>query len=163
GQLVPGTRFETAAAVVATVGRQLEQAFPSVNAGYAFALSRPSDRLLFMPGVGNGVFAGIAVLLMLMPAVVLLVAWLNLPDLLLARGPVRRQELAIRSSLGGGRSRLTRQLLTEGLLLALAGGVVGLLLSTWTTRAVLTSLRSALPVAVTLPDVRFDWRILLGT
>ena len=71
---------------------------------------------------------------MVMPAIVLLVACLNLADLLLARGHVRRQEMAIRSSLGGGRGRLTRQLLTEGLLLALAGGAVGLLLSTWATR-----------------------------
>ena len=75
----------------------------------------------------------LAVLLMIMPAVVLLVACLNLADLLLARGLVRRQELAIRSSLGGGRWRLTRQLLTEGLLLASVGGIVGLLLSTWAT------------------------------
>ena len=75
----------------------------------------------------------LALLLMVMPAIVLLVACLNLADLLLARGQVRRQEMAIRSSLGGGRGRLTRQLLTEGLLLALAGGAVGLLLSTWAT------------------------------
>ncbi len=79
---------------------------------------------------------------MLMPVIVLLVACLNLADLLLARGHVRRQELAVRSSLGGGRSRLVRQLLTEGLLLALAGGAVGLWLSTWATEALLASLAS---------------------
>ena len=120
-------------------------------------------RLMFMPGAGRGAFAGLALLLMLMPVVVLLVACLNLADLLLARGHVRRQELAIRSSLGGGRSRLIRQLLTEGLLLALAGGAVGLLLSTWATKALLASLRPLLPVAVSLPDVSLDWRVLLGT
>ncbi len=163
GRLRPGTRVENAAASLATVGRRLEQAFPSVNAGYSLAMSKPSTRLMFMPGAGSGVFAGLALLLMLMPVVVLLVACLNLANLLLARGHVRRQELAIRSSLGGGRSRLTRQLLTEGLLLALAGGGVGLLLSTWATKALLTSLRTVLPVAVTLPDVSLDWRVLLGT
>jgi putative ABC transport system permease protein len=98
-----------------------------------------------------------------MPAIVLLVACLNLADLLLARGYVRRQELAVRSSLGGGRSRLIRQLLTEGLLLALAGGAVGLWLSTWATEALLASLRPMLPIVVTLPDVSLDWRVLLGT
>jgi predicted permease len=118
---------------------------------------------MFMPGAGTGALAGLALLLMLMPVVVLLVACLNLADLLLARGHVRRQELAIRLSLGGGRSRLTRQLLTEGLLLALAGGAVGLWLSTSATKALLASLRPVLPVAVTLPDVGLDWRVLLGT
>ena len=163
GRLRPGIPDETAEAALATVGRRLEQAFPSVNAGYSLDMSRPSTRLMFMPGAGRGAFAGLALLLMLMPVVVLLVACLNLADLLLARGHVRRQELAIRSSLGGGRSRLTRQLLTEGLLLALAGGAVGLLLSTWATKTLLASLRPVLPVAVSLPDVSLDWRVLLGT
>ena len=123
----------------------------------------PTGRLMFMPGAGTGEIAGLVLLLMLMPVIVLLVACLNLADLLLARGHVRRQELAVRSSLGGGRSRLIRQLLTEGFLLALAGGAVGLLLSTWATDALLASLRPMLPVAVTLPDVSLDWRVLLGT
>ena len=163
GRLRPGIPDETAEAALATVGRRLEQAFPSVNAGYSLDLSRPSARLMFMPGAGTGAFAGLALLLMLMPVIVLLVACLNLADLLLARGHVRRQELAVRSSLGGGRSRLVRQLLTEGLLLALAGGAVGLWLSTWATEALLASLRPVLPVAVSLPDVSLDWRVLLGT
>ena len=163
GRLRPGIPDETAEAALATVGRRLEQAFPSVNAGYSLDMSRPSMRLMFMPGAGSGAFAGLALLLMLMPVVVLLVACLNLADLLLARGHVRRQELAVRSSLGGGRSRLIRQLLTEGLLLALAGGAVGLWLSTWATKTLLASLRPLLPVAVSLPDVSLDWRVLLGT
>ena len=71
--------------------------------------------------------------------------------------------MAIRSSLGGGRGRLTRQLLTEGLLLALAGGAVGLLLSTWATDALLASLRPVLPVALSLPELDLDWRVLVGT
>ncbi|HYN06169.1 MAG TPA: ABC transporter permease [Vicinamibacterales bacterium] len=160
GRLRPGISAETAAAALATVGRRLEQAFPSVNAGYSQVMSRPSTRLIFLPG-GSG--AGWALLLMLMPVIVLLVACLNLADLLLARGHVRRQELAVRSSLGGGRSRLIRQLLTEGLLLALAGGAVGLWLSTWATDALLASLGPMLPAVVTLPDVSLDWRVLLGT
>ena len=162
GRLRPGISVEAAATALATMGHRLEQAFPSVNAGYSLAMSKPSGRLIFMPG-GSGGLTGWALLLMLMPVIVLLVACLNLADLLLARGHVRRQELAVRSSLGGGRSRLIRQLLTEGLLLALAGGAVGLWLSTWATDALLASLRPMLPVAVTLPDVSLDWRVLLGT
>ena len=163
GRLRAGTSIETVAPALATVARRLEQAFPAVNAGYTLEMSAPS-RLMFMPGPGSGaVTASLALLLMLMPAIVLLVACLNLADLLLARGHVRRQELAIRSSLGGGRGRLTRQLLTEGLLLALAGGAVGLLLSTWATDALLASLRPVLPVALSLPDLDLDWRVLVGT
>ena len=163
GRLRPGISVETAAATVATVGRRLELAFPSVNGGYSIVMSKPSSRLMFMPGGGSGATAGLALLLMLMPVIVLLVACLNLADLLLARSHVRRQELAIRSSLGGGRSRLTRQLLTEGLLLALTGAAAGLWLSTLATRTLLASLRQVLPVAVSLPDVSLDWRVLLST
>ena len=162
GRLRPGMPVETARAALATIGRRLEQAFPSVNAGYSLAMAKPSGRLIFLPGGSDGL-TGWALLLMLMPVIVLLVACLNLADLLLARGHLRRQELAVRSSLGGGRSRLVRQLLTEGLLLALAGGAVGLWLSTWATEALLASLRPMLPAVVTLPDVSLDWRVLLGT
>jgi predicted permease len=134
-----------------------------MNSGYTFGMSRPS-RLLFMPGAGGGVMvATIGAALMIMPAIVLLVTCLNLADLLMARGQTRRQELAVRSSLGGGKGRLVRQLLTEGVLLALAGGAVGLVLSTWATGALLASLRPVLPVALTLPELDLDWRVLVGT
>jgi putative ABC transport system permease protein len=101
--------------------------------------------------------------LMAMPVIVLLVACLNLADLLLARGHVRRQELAVRASLGGSRGRLTRQLLTEGVLLSLIGGVVGLWLSTWATGALLRALQPLLPAVVVLPSITVDWRVLAGT
>ncbi|HEX7777956.1 MAG TPA: ABC transporter permease, partial [Vicinamibacterales bacterium] len=162
GRLRPGLPVETASAALAIVSGRLEQAFPSVNAGYSLVLARPGGRLIFLPG-GDDELAGPVLLLMLMPAIVLLVACLNLADLLLARGHLRRQELAVRSSLGGGRSRLVRQLLTEGLLLALAGGAAGLWLSTWATGALLASLSPVLPVAVSLPDIGLDSRVLVGT
>ena len=163
GRLRAGTSVETVAPALATVGRRLEQAFPAINVGYTLEMSKPW-RLLFMPGSGSGaITAMLSLLLMSMPVIVLLVACLNLVDLLLARGQIRRQEMAIRSSLGGRRGRLTRQLVTEGLLLALAGGAVGLLLSTWATDALLTSLRPVIPVGVSLPELDLDWRVLVGT
>jgi predicted permease len=164
GRLRPGTSVETVAPAVATVGRRLELAFPTVNAGYTLEVSAPS-RLPFMPGPGSGAATAtrFAFLLMIMPLTVLLVACLNLADLLLARGHVRRRELAIRASLGSGRVRLVRQLLSEGLVLALVGGAVGLVLSAWAANALLASLRPVLPVALSLPELDLDWRVLVST
>ena len=162
GRVRADVPVENVGPALATVARRLEQAFPDVNSGYTLTASPPS-RLLFMPGSGTGINALLAVLLMVMPTIVLLVACLNLADLLLARGHVRRQELAIRSSLGGGRWRITRQLLTEGLLLALAGAVLGTVLSSWATDALMTSLRPMLPVALSLPPLDTDWRVIAGT
>jgi len=162
GRVRAGVPVESAAPAVATVARRLEQSFPDVNAGYTFEASEPM-RLLFMPGARGGAFTLLALTLMIMPVTVLLVACLNLADLLLARGHVRRQELAIRSSLGGGRWRITRQLLTESLLLAFAGGAAGLVLSSWAIEALMTSLGPLLPAAVNLPAIDLDWRVLAGT
>jgi predicted permease len=163
GRLRSDASMDAVGPALTTVGNRLEQAFPAVNTGYTFVMSAPS-RLLFMPGPSNpAVNALLASVLMVMPGIVLLVACLNLANLLLARGHVRQRELAIRSTLGGGRGRLTRQLLTEGLLLALAGGAVGLFISQQATEALAASLRPVLPVAVNLPDLDFDWRVLIGT
>jgi len=153
---------ENVGPALATSARRLEQAFPDVNGGYTLTASPPS-RLLFMPGSGSAITALLALLLMVMPAIVLLVACLNLADLLLARGHIRRQELAIRSSLGGGRWRITRQLLTEGMLLAFAGAAAGAVLSSWATDAVMASIRPVLPVALSLPALDIDWRVIAGT
>ncbi|HKE87076.1 MAG TPA: ABC transporter permease [Vicinamibacterales bacterium] len=163
GRRRDGVAVESVPPALATVASRLEQAFPAINGGLTFEIAEPM-RLLFMPGPGSRArTALLSLLLMIMPAIVLLVACLNLADLLLARGHVRRQELAIRASLGGGRWRLTRQLLTEGALLSLIGGAVGLWLSTWGTSAAVAALRPVLPVALALPEIAIDWRVLTGT
>ena len=105
----------------------------------------------------------IAVLLSSMAAIVLLIGCLNLANMLLARGHARRQEIAIRQSLGGGRRRVIRQLLTEGLLLSIAGSAIGLVVADWAINALMVSVMPMVPFDVNLPELAVDGRVLAAT
>jgi predicted permease len=114
-------------------------------------------------------FRGVIVLLMGVIGLVLLIVCANLTNMLLARGNMRRHEIAVRRALGATRTRLLRQLLTEYLVLALIGGGLGLLLSIWTShllQVTLTQMVQSLPmlggVAFTLP-LSPDYRVVIYT
>jgi predicted permease len=148
GRLKPGMTAAAAAPALKTLAANLEQAWPVEQKEQTFmveTLSRFS--LSTRPSSGNNV-KRLAPLLFGMSGVVLLVACLNLANMLLARGAARRKEIAIRLALGGSRWRIVRQLLIEGLVLALAGGFFGLLLGLWSSDLLVASLGKKLPIDI---------------
>ena len=162
GRLKAGITPAAAAARLDALSRQLEAAYPVDNKDQVLTISPlPRMSTSTSPGTdkGLGVAAG---LLMGLAGVVLLIACLNIANMLLARGTARRKELAIRLAVGGARGRIIRQLLTESLLLALAGATGGLVLAFWSTRALVASLQSIMPLAL-LFDPRPDTIVMLAT
>ena len=153
GRLKPGVTQAQAQADMDRVMRDLAAAYPDVNRGHGASLI-PLKELL----VGDIRL----ILWMLLGAVgfVLLIACVNVSNLLLARSTGRTREFAIRSALGASRWRLLRQLLTESLLLAFVGGGLGLLLAGWGTRAALAVLPTTLPRA---DEIVLDARVLFFT
>ena len=107
-------------------------------------------------------FTTASAVLVSMAGIVLLVACLNLANMFLARGAARRTEIAIRQSLGGGRARILRQLLTEGFLISLAGGAVGLVLGVWAARWVVASIVPVLPFGGFALDVVLGPRVVVA-
>ena len=123
-RLEPSLSPDQAASSAAVLARQIEQAHPESNKGVGINLVSLNDQVVgdIRPG-----------LLVLLGAVgfVLLIACVNIANLLLARGSGRGREIAVRMALGAMRGRVVRQLLTESVLLAAIGGAIGVLLGVW--------------------------------
>ena len=159
GRLKPGVEPETAQANVALIGERLQREYPDDNQGRSFALQPIAETTVF----NRGAVAAGTTMLMATVGVVLLIACANVANLLLARATERRKEIAIRLAMGIGRGRLIRQLLTESLLVSLAGGALGLGLA-YATRSSLMGLLGALPGGPNLQlDLAIDSRVLLFT
>ncbi len=153
GRMKPGVSFAQAKDDMGRVSRNLAVAYPNKNKGIAAAL------ITFKQTTVGDIQP---FLLALLAAVgfVLLIACVNVANLLLARSTARSREFAIRASLGAGQGRLVRQLLTESILLALIGGGLGIVLASWATQAALSRLPLAMPRA---GEVGLDSHVLIFT
>ena len=156
-RLAPGATIASAQPALAAAGAQMAQAYPADNRDYDLSIA-PLARLSVSPRPQtDGPIAAVAGALLSMSGLVLLIAAFNLANMLLARGRSRRKEIAVRLAIGGSRARIARQLLTEGLVLSLAGGAAGLVLAMWGSGLLVAMLAPISPVALsfdTTPDVR---------
>ncbi|MGA7854099.1 MAG: ABC transporter permease [Candidatus Acidiferrales bacterium] len=154
-RLRPGVTLAQAQAALAVVSQRLSQDHPDSDKdmtvqAYPELRARPNPDPNNTVLTVGGLFLGLA-------GMVLLLACVNVANILLVRATVREREMAIRAALGAARIRLIRQLLTESVVLALLGGVAGMLLGFWGSSAL-----SSINIQTDLPinfDFGFDWRV----
>lgn len=150
-RLAPGVAFEEADSEVATIAARLADEYPETNTDRSARVEPVADRLV-------GAVRTPMLVLLAAVGVVLLIAAVNVANLLLARVAPREREVAVRASIGAGRGRLIRQLLTESLVLSMLGGALGVGLAVFGVRLLVAGAPEGIP---RLTDVAVNGRVLL--
>lgn len=157
GRLKPGVTPAQARAEMDAIGTHLQEEYPKENANGSATVSSLGE--FDLGGLRSTMLALLAAV-----AFVLLIACVNVANLMLARGASRQKEFAIRRALGAAGLRIARQLLTESAILGLAGGLAGLLLAAGSTRLLFYLVKNALQLAMRpLDSIPIDGRVLAFT
>jgi predicted permease len=161
GRLTPGMDRPNVGRALTVLNTRFPLADPNEPKGRTLLCTAPA-RFDFsnVPSRFNQMVAPVAAMALGLSALVLVIASLNLASMMLVRAMARRREMAVRLALGAARGRILRQMLTEGLLLALVGGAAGLLLSTWAANLLRTFMAAGIPDGFPEFDFAPDWRML---
>jgi predicted permease len=159
-RLKPGVTVAQARSEMTVIAQLLELAYPATNTGWGITLFPMAEMF-------TGRIRPVLLILLGAVGLLLLIACANLANLLLARAATREKEIAIRGALGAGRGRIVRQLVTESLVLSMAGGVVGLILASYGVRAMRGVVPDMFPMlqhmSVDLPVLAFTLGVSIAT
>ena len=153
-RLKPGVSLRQEQSSLDVISRRLARQYPATDQWFGVR-AEPEKSSRPIPYANNS-FVMISGLFLVLAGFVLLLACMNIENMLLARGSIRQREMAIRTALGAGRTRLVRQMLTETILLGIIGGATGMFLGAWANQLTRAIHLESIPLHI---DATFDWRV----